>query len=64
MVERRDLAAERMISAAKCAGFFQRKNVSRLFCDAEQSVDREGSAQISQISSAAKNPHKLQAWID
>ena len=36
MIERRNLAAERMISAAKCTGLFQRKNVSRLFCDAEQ----------------------------
>src|SRR6266436_7952944 len=36
MVERRNLAAERMIPAAKCARFFQRENVSRLFCDAEQ----------------------------
>ena len=36
MVERRNLAAEGMISTTKCARFFQRKNVSRLFCDAEQ----------------------------
>ena len=36
MVERRNFTAEGMISAAKCARFFQRKNVSRLFCDAEQ----------------------------
>ena len=36
MVERRNLAAEGMISTAKCARFFQRENVSGLFCDAEQ----------------------------
>src|SRR5262249_12351781 len=35
MVERRDLAAERMVTAAKCTGLFQRKNVGRLFCNAE-----------------------------
>ena len=36
MVERRNLAAEGMISTAKCARFFQRKNVSSLFGNAEQ----------------------------
>ena len=36
MVERRNLAAEGMIPTAKCARFFQRENVCRLFCDAEQ----------------------------
>src|SRR5262245_11232551 len=36
VIERRDLPAERMIPAAKYTGFFQRKNVGRLFCDAEQ----------------------------
>src|SRR5262245_50211183 len=36
MIEWGDLAAERMVPAAKRTGFFQRKNVSRLFCDAEQ----------------------------
>jgi len=36
VIERRDLAAERMISTAKCTGLFERKNVSGLFCDAQQ----------------------------
>ena len=53
-----------MISTAKCARFFQRKNVSWLFGDAEQISRSRWVAQISQISSAAKNPHKLQEWID
>src|SRR6266404_3164742 len=35
MVERRNLAAERVIPAPKCGRFFQRENVSWLFCDAE-----------------------------
>ena len=35
MVERRNLASERMIPAAKRTRFFQRENVSGLFCDAE-----------------------------
>src|SRR5205823_10740231 len=34
MVERRNLAAERVISTAKCTRLFQRENVSRLFLDA------------------------------
>src|SRR5690348_3589413 len=35
MIEWRNLSADRMIATAKRARFFQRKNVSRLFCDAE-----------------------------
>src|SRR5215468_10854668 len=36
MIQRRNLAAERMVAAAKRPGLFQRKNVGRLFCDTEQ----------------------------
>src|ERR1700746_1806651 len=36
MIQRGNFSAERMISTAKRARFFQRKNVSRLFGDAEQ----------------------------
>src|SRR5262245_41050071 len=36
MVKRRDFAPESMIPAAKCARFFQWKNVGGLFRDAEQ----------------------------
>src|SRR5262245_63292399 len=60
MVERRDLAAERMVPAAKCTGLFQRKNVGRLFCNAEDFsvarwvgadfADFVGSKQSAQIT--------------
>jgi hypothetical protein len=36
MIERRNFPSERMIAAAERAGFLQRKDVCRLFDNAEQ----------------------------
>ncbi len=59
MVERRNLAAERMISTAKCTGFFQRKNVGWLFCDAEHfSRSRRVGADVADFG-GSKEPAQI-----
>src|SRR5262245_65239317 len=56
MVERRDLSTERMVPATKCTGFFQRKNVSGLFCDAQQfSRTRRVGADLADFSGSKKS---------
>jgi hypothetical protein len=48
-----------MISPAKCASFFQRKNVGRLFCDAEQiSRARQVGANFTDFA-CSKEPAKI-----
>jgi hypothetical protein len=66
MVEWRNLTAEGMISTTKCARLFQRKNVRRLFCDAEQIsrsrwigadfADFAGSKEPAQIAGMDRPP--------
>ena len=56
MIERRNLPSKRMVTPAKGVGFFQRKNVRRLFYNAEQLCGTRGiDAYVADFAGSKKS---------